>query len=64
MEESKKTKSPFKEGGMFNQAHPLVFVKAKALRKNMTEAEKVLWGYFKGGIGDVNVEDNIQLQFT
>lgn len=35
---------------MFNQAHPLIFENAKALRKNMTEAEKVLWGYLKGGI--------------
>ncbi len=35
---------------MFGQAHPLVFEKAKELRKNMTQAEKVLWGYLKGGI--------------
>jgi cyclase len=50
MDEQSKRKSPFKAGGMFNQAHPLVFENAKALRKNMTEAEKVLWGYLKGGI--------------
>jgi very-short-patch-repair endonuclease len=48
--EQNKSKSPFKEGGMFNEAHPLIFEKAKALRKNMTEAEKVLWGYLKGGL--------------
>lgn len=50
MDEQKKSKSPYKEGGMFNQAPPLIFENAKALRKNMTEAEKVLWGYLKGGI--------------
>lgn len=43
-------KSAFKEGGMFNQAHPLVFEMAKGLRKNMTEAEKLLWNYLKAGI--------------
>ena len=48
-----KPKSPFKEGGMFNEAHPLIFERARALRKNMTEAEKVLWGYLKGGINDL-----------
>ena len=35
---------------MFKEAHPLIFGKAKELRKNMTEAEKVLWGYLKGGL--------------
>ena len=50
MNEQKNRKSPFKEGGMFEGAHPLVFAKAKELRKNMTEAEKVLWSYLKGGI--------------
>ena len=35
---------------MFNEAHPLIFGKAKELRKNMTEAEKVLWGFLKGGL--------------
>ena len=42
-------KSPFKEGGLFDGAHPFVFENAKALRKNMTEAEKLLWYYLKGG---------------
>ena len=50
MDEANKSRSPFKEGGMFNEAHPLIFGKAKELRKNMTEAEKVLWGYLKGGL--------------
>ena len=48
--EQNKPKSSYKEGGMFNEAHPLIFEKAKLLRKSMTEAEKVLWGYLKGGI--------------
>lgn len=50
MDEQRKPQSPFKEGGMFNQAHPLIFENAKVLRKNMTEGEKVLWGYLKGGL--------------
>ncbi len=50
MDEERKPGSSFKEGGMFNQAHPLIFENAKALRKNMTEEEKVLWGYLKRGI--------------
>jgi cyclase len=40
---------------MFNEAHPLVFANAKALRKNMTEAEKVLWGYLKGGVHGLKI---------
>jgi len=50
MDEANKSRSPFKEGGMFNEALPLIFGKAKELRKNMTEAEKILWGYLKGGL--------------
>ncbi|MCW3108841.1 MAG: hypothetical protein JWQ09_3347, partial [Segetibacter sp.] len=50
MDEQHKPKSLFKEGGIFNEAHPLVFERAKELRKNMTEAEKLLWEYLKGGI--------------
>ncbi len=42
--------SPFKKGGMFDQAHPLIFERAKQLRKNMTDAEKILWGYLKSGL--------------
>ena len=41
MDEANKSRSPFKEGGMFNEALPLIFGKAKELRKNMTEAEKI-----------------------
>jgi len=35
---------------MFNEANPLVFELAKELRRNMTDAEMVLWGYLKAGI--------------
>ena len=50
MDEQEKSKSPFKKGGMFDQAHPLIFARAKDLRKNMTEAEKLLWNYLKTAI--------------
>lgn len=43
-------RSPFKEGGLFDGADPLVFAKAKELRKNMTHAETVLWHRIKAGI--------------
>ena len=50
MNQQRKIKSPFKKGGMFNEANPLVFELAKELRRNMTDAEMVLWGYLKAGI--------------
>ena len=50
MEEQEKSKSPFKKGGMFDQAHPLIFARAKDLRRNLTGAEKLLWNYLKTGI--------------
>lgn len=50
MEEQEKQKSPFKSGGIFDQAHPLIFARAKDLRRNMTGAEKLLWNYLKSGI--------------
>lgn len=50
MDEQEKPKSPFKQGGMFDQAHPLLFARAKELRRNMTDAEKLLWAYLKSGI--------------
>lgn len=40
-------KSAFGKRGMFNEAHPLVFDLAKQLRKNMTHAEMIMWGYLK-----------------
>ncbi|MBS2099857.1 endonuclease domain-containing protein [Carboxylicivirga linearis] len=33
---------------MFYNAKPHIFEKAKALRKNMTKAELILWGKLKG----------------
>lgn len=41
------TKNPFKKGGMFDGADPLIFARAKELRKNMTQAESILWFYLK-----------------
>lgn len=43
-------KSPYKRGGMFEGASHLIFANAKHLRKNMTDAETVLWMYLKEGI--------------
>ena len=43
-------KNPYKAGGMFEGASHIIFGNAKHLRKNMTEAEKVLWVYLKTGI--------------
>ena len=40
-------KNPYKKGGMFDGASPLIFGMAKDLRKNMTEAEKILWFHLK-----------------
>jgi cyclase len=43
-------KNPHKSGGMFEGASHLIFSNAKHLRKNMTDAEKVLWIHLKAGI--------------
>lgn len=40
-------RSPYKNGGMFDSASHLIFEMAKGLRKNMTEAEKILWFHLK-----------------
>jgi cyclase len=40
-------KNPYKKGGMFDGASPLIFQMAKGLRKNMTESEKILWFHLK-----------------
>jgi len=40
-------RKPFKKGGMFDGANHLIFEMAKDLRKNMTEAEKILWCHLK-----------------
>lgn len=43
MNEQRRNKSPFKKDGMFNEAGPLIFELAKDLRRNMTDAEMILW---------------------
>jgi very-short-patch-repair endonuclease len=50
VKEQKKIKSPFKKEGMFNEATPLMFELAKELRRNMTDAEMILWRYLRAGI--------------
>lgn len=50
MSEQKKHKSAFKNDGMFNNASHLVFELAKDLRRNMTDAEKLLWNHLKAGV--------------
>jgi cyclase len=43
-------KNPYKQGGMFEGASHVIFANAKHLRKNMTDAETVLWSYLKDSI--------------
>jgi cyclase len=43
-------KNPYKQGGMFEGASHFIFVNAKHLRKNMTDAETVLWIHLKKGL--------------
>ena len=43
-------KSPYKNGGMFENASYLLFQKAKELRKTMTDAEIILWMNIKNGV--------------
>jgi cyclase len=43
-------KSPNNKDGLFAGAHPLIFENAKHLRKNMTDAERLLWYYLKEGV--------------
>lgn len=50
MSDQKKHKSAFKNDGMFNNASHLVFELAKDLRRNMTDAEKLLWNHLKAGV--------------
>lgn len=45
-----KEKSAYTKGGMFEGANPLVFGFVKQLRKEMTDAEIILWTHLKGGI--------------
>jgi len=48
-------KSPYKKGGMFEGANHLVFGFARELRKDMTDAEKILWTHLKEGIQNLKV---------
>ena len=50
MNRQKKKKSPFKKDRLFNEANHLVFELAKELRRNMTDAEIILWNHLKVGI--------------
>jgi very-short-patch-repair endonuclease len=43
-------RNPFKKGGMFQGANPLIFQLSKDLRKNMTHAEQILWMHLKKGV--------------
>jgi cyclase len=47
--------NPYKGGGMFEGASHLIFENAKQLRKNMTDAEKVLWAHLKSGINNFKI---------
>src|SRR5215470_7313385 len=49
-ENNAQKKNPVKKGGMFQGANPLVFQLSKDLRKNMTQAEKILWMHLKKGV--------------
>jgi imidazole glycerol-phosphate synthase subunit HisF len=55
MSEQYKHKSAFKGEGMFRGASHLVFELAKDLRRNMTDAEKLLWSHLKVGVHGVKV---------
>ena len=48
-------KNPYKEGGMFEGASHIIFVNAKHLRRNMTDAEIVLWMHLKKGISGFKI---------
>src|SRR5205814_2994946 len=48
-------KNPYKLGGMFEGASHLIFSNAKQMRKNMTDAETILWMHLKEGINGVRI---------
>ena len=48
-------KNPYKPGGMFEGASHLIFANAKHLRKNMADAETVLWTYLKKDINGFKI---------
>ena len=44
------SKTPYKKGGMFENASYLLFQRARQLRRTMTDAELLLWMNIKAGI--------------
>jgi very-short-patch-repair endonuclease len=40
-------KSPYHQDSMFKGASPETFQKAKKLRRNLTEAKKVIWDFLR-----------------
>lgn len=44
------SKTPFEIGGMFQGADPFIFELARDLRKNLNDAERVLWMYVREGV--------------
>ncbi|MCC7399898.1 MAG: hypothetical protein IT214_00275 [Chitinophagaceae bacterium] len=58
------SKSLYKAGGMFEGASPLLFARAKKLRKNMTEAEKALWLHCTAGVNGSKVMGYTVIRFS
>src|ERR1051325_10298290 len=48
-------KNPYKSGGMFEGASHIIFANAKHLRKNMTDAETILWSRLKKRINGCKI---------
>jgi cyclase len=63
MNEQEKNKSAFKRGGMFEKTNNLVFELAKELRRNMTDAEKLLWNHLKPGISGLKFRRQHPVRF-
>jgi len=47
--------NPFKNEGMFKGADPMVFELARDLRKNMTDAETILWMHLRLGVNGFKI---------
>jgi len=48
-------KNPFKNEGMFKCADPMVFELARDRRKNMTDAETLLWVHLRSGVNGFKI---------
>jgi cyclase len=48
-------RNPYKAGGMFEGASRLIFGNATQLRRNMRDAETVLWMYLKNGVNGCKI---------